>query len=122
MEIVYTGIDIIEISRIQKVIKTHGQRILNRLFTPKEQQYCLELTNPISSFAGRFAAKEAIAKALGTGIGRFIGWKDIEILKTSQRPEVSLPSRIYKQTGITKVVLSISHSREYATAVAIALT
>ncbi|QVE49011.1 holo-ACP synthase [Chlamydia crocodili] len=121
MQTAHIGTDIIEISRIRKAIKTHNQRMLDRIFTKKEQEYCLRLTNPYPSFAARFAGKEAVSKALGTGIGKIISWKDIEILKSSKQPEVHLPPRIYKKLGISKVLLSISHSREYATAMAIAL-
>ncbi|WP_375793368.1 holo-ACP synthase [Chlamydia sp. 12-01] len=121
MQIAHIGTDIIEISRIRKAIETHNRRILNKIFTREEQEYCLRLTNPYPSFAARFAGKEAVAKALGTGIGKVVGWKDIEILKSSKQPEVHLPARVYKELGISKVLLSISHSREYATAMAIAL-
>ncbi|AAP05214.1 holo-ACP synthase [Chlamydia caviae] len=121
MQTAHIGTDIIEISRIRKAIKAHSQRILNKIFTKREQEYCLSLTNPYPSFAARFAAKEAVAKALGTGIGKVVRWKDIEILKSSKHPEVYLPERVYKELGISKVLLSISHSREYATAVAVTL-
>ncbi|ACZ33289.1 holo-(acyl-carrier-protein) synthase [Chlamydia pneumoniae LPCoLN] len=121
MEIIHIGTDIIEISRIRKAIATHGNRLLNRIFTEAEQKYCLEKTDPIPSFAGRFAGKEAVAKALGTGIGSVVAWKDIEVFKVSHRPEVLLPSHVYAKIGISKVILSISHCKEYATATAIAL-
>ncbi|WP_100934732.1 holo-ACP synthase [Candidatus Chlamydia corallus] len=122
MEIIHIGTDIIEISRIRKAIAIHGKRLLDRIFTAREQEYCLEKTDPIPSFAGRFAGKEAVAKALGTGIGSIVAWKDIEIFKISQRPDVFLPTHVYTKIGISKVILSISHSKDYATATAIALT
>ncbi|VVT42755.1 Holo-[acyl-carrier-protein] synthase [Chlamydia avium] len=116
----YVGTDIIEISRIQKAIETYGKRILNRIFTKEEQKYCLKLAYPYPSFAARFAGKEAVAKALGTGIGKLVSWKDIEICKLSgHQPKVLLSPRIYKELNISQISLSISHSREYATAVAI---
>ncbi|BAE81310.1 holo-acyl-carrier protein synthase [Chlamydia felis Fe/C-56] len=121
MQMAHIGTDIIEIARIRKAIETHNQRMLNKIFTKKEQEYCLRLTNPYPSFAARFAGKEAVAKALGTGIGKVIGWKDIEILTSPKQPKVHLPPRVYKELGISKVLLSISHSREYATAMAVAL-
>ncbi|WP_139414355.1 holo-ACP synthase [Chlamydia abortus] len=121
MQIAHIGTDIIEISRIRKAIKTHNQRMFNKIFTKKEQVYCLRLIDPCPSLAARFAGKEAVAKALGTGIGKIVGWKDIEILKISKQPEVFLPERVYQKLGISKVLLSISHSREYATAMAVAL-
>ncbi|AEB41766.1 holo-ACP synthase [Chlamydia pecorum] len=121
MEIIHIGTDIIEIQRIRKAIEKHGKHILNRLFTIKEQEYCLKKAHPFASFAARFAGKEAVAKALGTGIGKIVKWKDIEILKTSSQPEVFLAPHIPASTGINKVILSISHSQNYATATAIAL-
>ncbi|WP_201456870.1 holo-ACP synthase [Chlamydia sp. 17-3921] len=122
MEIIHIGTDIIEIQRIRRAIEIYGQRILDKLFTVNEQAYCLKRANPYPSFAARFAGKEAVAKALGTGIGSLVKWKDVEIRKISNQPEVYLNPLVSIKTGITKVILSISHSREYATAVAIALT
>lgn len=118
----HIGTDIIEIIRIRKAIRTHGQRMLDRIFTKKEQEYCLNLGNPYPSFAARFAGKEAVAKALGTGIGKTLKWKDIEIVKSHQQPKVCLPPHVYEELGISDILLSISHSRHYATAVAITLT
>ncbi|WP_286027381.1 holo-ACP synthase [Chlamydia gallinacea] len=122
MQTTHIGTDIIEIVRIQKAIKTHGQRILNKIFTKEEQKYCLKLAHPYPSFAARFAGKEAVAKALGTGIGKVVGWKDIEIYKSMrQQPEVLLSPKIYEKFKVSQISLSMSHSREYATAVAIIL-
>ncbi|SPN73457.1 Holo-[acyl-carrier-protein] synthase,4'-phosphopantetheinyl transferase,3-oxoacyl-[acyl-carrier protein] reductase,holo-[acyl-carrier-protein] synthase,4'-phosphopantetheinyl transferase superfamily [Chlamydia serpentis] len=121
MTIIHTGTDIIEISRIRNALSVHGKRLLNRIFTEREQTYCLQKTDPVPSLAGRFAGKEAVAKALGTGIGGVVAWKDIEIFIIGQRPEVALPLRVYAEIGITKVILSISHCKQYAVATAIAL-
>lgn len=122
MQIPHVGTDIIEITRIQRAIETYGERILNKIFTKAEQDYCLKLAYPYPSFAARFAGKEAVAKALGTGIGKLVAWKDIEICKSSRKqPQVLLPPRIYEEFEISRISLSISHSREYATAVAIVL-
>src|SRR5579872_7504809 len=74
------GNDIIEIERIRKSFEHHGYRLISRLFTTKEQDYCLKHKDPIPHFAGRFSAKEAIVKALGTGFGEHVSWKDLEIL------------------------------------------
>src|SRR5277367_6192988 len=74
------GNDIIEIERIRKSIDTHGLRLIARLFTTKEQDYCLKYKDPVPHFAARFSAKEAIVKALGTGFGEHASWLDIEVL------------------------------------------
>ena len=75
------GTDIIEIERIRQSIDNHGYRLISRIFTPKEQDYCLKHKDPIPHFAARFSAKEAIVKALGTGFTEHITWQDIEITK-----------------------------------------
>ncbi len=116
-----TGIDIIEIARISKALEIHGERFLHRVFTLQERQYCLGKTSPTPSLAARFAAKEAVSKAIGTGIGSHLRWKDIEIIKVHNQPSVRLPQHIYEQFGIKKILLSLSHCRDYATAIAIAL-
>jgi holo-[acyl-carrier protein] synthase len=114
------GNDIIEIERIRQSIEGHGLRMLNRLFTTKEQDYCLKHKNPIPHFAGRFSAKEAIVKALGTGIGQQIGWLDIEILNDeSGKPVVYLSAHAKKLFNDPIIQISISHCREYATAIAL---
>ena len=114
------GNDILEIARLRRVIEAHEKRALNRLFTPKEQLYCLKYKDPIPHLAGRFAAKEAIAKALGYGIGKLISWKDIEILNNAQgKPEVFLSPALKTRFNSPTILLSISHCRNYATAVAI---
>lgn len=114
------GNDIVEIERVRQAIKAHGRRFLNRLFTPKEQQYCSQYKDPIPNFAGRFAAKEAIAKALGTGIGSKLSWLDMEILGNAQgKPEVAFSSAAKKRFKKPLCLISISHSKLFATAVAI---
>jgi holo-[acyl-carrier protein] synthase len=114
------GIDLIEIDRVKKSLDRHGNHFLNRLFSIKEQDYCLKFKDPSPHLAGRFAAKEAIVKALGVGFGAKIRWSDIEILNdTEGKPIVSFSSHIIDQFGHPKVMISISHSENYATAVAI---
>ena len=108
------GNDIIEIERIEQSIEKHGQRFLDRMFTPKEQEYCLSHKNSAQHFAGRFAAKEAIAKALGTGFREGTAWCDIEILNDP----LGKPIVILKNFD-ANVMLSISHCKNYATAMAI---
>lgn len=116
-----TGIDIVEIDRIRAAIQRRGQRFLDRLFTPAEQRYCQQHTvDPAMRYAGRFAAKEAIAKALGTGIGPFVGWLDIEIASLENgEPMVVLSKDLACRYQMPQIALSISHCRAYATAVAI---
>ena len=104
------GNDIIEIDRIRKSIDTHGLRLLSRLFTTKEQDYCLKYKDPVPHFAGRFSAKEAIVKALGTGFGEHASWLDIEIINDpSGKPNVHFSSTLDKKLNGTSMLVSISH-------------
>ncbi|HCP22718.1 MAG: holo-[acyl-carrier-protein] synthase [SAR202 cluster bacterium] len=111
-----TGVDIIEIPRIKQVLDRYGQRFLKRVFTPQEIDYC---RGRAPNLAGRFAAKEATMKALGTGV-RGVGWKDIEVVRAdSGAPSVKLHGRAASRAErlqVTEISLSISHSREYAVA------
>ncbi len=111
-----TGVDIIEIPRIKQVLDRYGQRFLKRVFTPQEIDYC---RGRAPNLAGRFAAKEATMKALGTGV-RGVGWKDIEVVRAdSGAPSVKLHGRAAtraERLQVTEISLSISHSREYAVA------
>lgn len=114
------GNDIIEIARIRQGIERHGHHFLSRLFTPREQDYCYKFQDPVPHFAGRFAAKEAIVKALGTGFGAQVAWHDIEILSDDLGKPVVLISDILSHRFEAPILLvSISHGTEYATAVAI---
>jgi len=116
------GHDIIKISRIQRLIERYGQKFLDRLFTRDEQTYCLKYSNSAQRFAGRFAAKEAISKALGTGFRDEVKWKGIEILPgNSGEPVVALSEEIRLRFDDPQIMLSISHCHEYASAVAIRL-
>ena len=111
-----TGVDIIEISRIRDVLNAYQTRFLKRIFTDVEITYC---RGRAPNLAGRFAAKEATMKALGTGV-RGVSWKDIEISrKESGAPSVLLHGRAARRAdilGLKDVSLSISHSRDYAVA------
>ena len=115
-----TGVDIIEIPRIKKTLDRYGERFLKRIFTPDEIAYCRGRS---PNLAGRFAAKEATMKALGTGV-RGVGWKDIEVIRAeSGAPSVKLYGRAKARAEMLKVSelsLSISHSREFAVAFVVA--
>jgi holo-[acyl-carrier protein] synthase len=126
MPIVGHGIDIVETARIRALVDNHGQHFLDRVFTPAEQQYCS--MNPKRYFehlAGRFAAKEAVLKVLGTGWRGGIAWTDVEITKeTSGQPRIVLSGeclRIAGELGIARWHVSISHIETHAMASAIGL-
>lgn len=118
------GTDIIEIKRIEQVIQRYGNRFLNRVFTPTEQTYCLRHKESARHFAGRFAAKEAIVKAMGVGFRDGVSWTDIEIINDHLgKPIVHLSGHLKQLADDLKtpamIHISISHCKEYATAFAI---
>ena len=114
------GIDVIEVERVKSAIEKHGERFLRRIFTEREIEYCSGRKKPHQSFAGRFAAKEAVMKAIGTGLSSGIRWKDIEILNDERgRPYVILHGRAKEMAGNLKIDISISHSDTCAAAVCI---
>jgi len=122
--VIGNGIDIVECVRIKSLIDRHGERFLNRIFTAAELDYCLRHKRRWEHLAGRFAAKEAILKVIGTGWRDKIAWTDMEITNDSAgKPEVKITGRtaeIANQLGIKKILLSISHTETYAIASAIA--
>ncbi len=122
--VIGVGTDMIEIARIQRSLERHGDQFLQRVFTPGEIAYCRQKKNAAESFAARFAAKEAGAKALGTGISRGVSWREFEVTRApGQRPELLLHGRaaeIAAHLGIRRVSLSLTHSREMSLAVVIA--
>lgn len=114
------GNDIIEIDRIEASIARHGSRFLDRIFTTEEQAYCRRHQDAPRHFAGRFAAKEAIVKALGVGISVSISWLDIEILNDGNgKPAVQLSPKVQEEFHHPQIQVSISHCKKYATAVAL---
>lgn len=114
------GNDIIEISRIERAIQRHGDRFLNKIFTPKERAYCAGYAEAKRHYAGRFAAKEAVVKALGTGFRLGISWIDIEILNDALgKPVVYFSKHVQALLGDVQCLISISHCREFASAVAV---
>lgn len=117
------GIDIIEVGRIQASYEKFGERFLNRILHPNEISYSLSHQTPGPFLAARFAAKEAISKAFGTGIGSLLGWRDMEVgRRESGEPYVILYDKglkLLRERGAQSLCLSLSHTREYAAAVAI---
>ncbi|GAB4455136.1 MAG: holo-ACP synthase [Anaerolineae bacterium] len=114
------GVDIIETRRIQRSIARFGDRFLRRVFTPQELAYC---QGRVPSLAARWAAKEAVAKALGTGIGD-VSWHEIEVVSNlRQQPSVKLhgtAANLAKQLQITSLQISLSHTKAYAVAFVVA--
>lgn len=118
-----TGIDIIEVARIAASFEKFGEKFLNRILLPDEIAYCLSHKNPAPFLAVRFAAKEAISKAFGTGIGAALGWRDMEIRrKESGEPFVVLHGKgaeLFAARGAKQLLVSLSHTEHYAAATAI---
>ena len=121
--IIGLGTDIVEIVRIGEMIDRHGESFLNRIYTEEEIRYCQKRKHCNEAFAGRWAAKEAIMKVLGTGFVRGIGWQDIEVLaEKNGKPFVKMTGGAgehARRIGIDEVLITISHCRTYATATAI---
>jgi len=114
------GNDILEIERIRKSIERYGSHFLDRVFTRNEQAYCNKFKDSELHFAGKFSAKEAVAKSLGLGFGSDLFWHDIEILNDDQgKPHVYFSEKILKRLTNPKVHVAISHSSHYTNAVAI---
>jgi len=126
MEIVGIGTDIVECHRIGRMIERHGEIFLTRVYTEREIRYCQERKRSTEHFAGRWAAKEAILKCLGTGWSKGISWTDIEIRNDSTgRPRVLMcggTKDLARKLHIADILISISHCRAYATAHAVAVS
>lgn len=125
MQIIGIGTDITECDRIARMLENHDETFKQRVFTSREIEYCGEGKQAVQHYTGRWSAKEAILKALGTGWSRGIAWKDIEILnEASGKPVVALFNKaleISQQLGIHEVKISISHCTCHAVAFAIAV-
>ena len=121
--IVGLGIDIAEIDRIEAAIARHGRRFIDRIYTPAEIEYCERFRNRAERYAGRFAAKEAAMKALGTGWSRGVRWVDIEVTRQpGGRPTLTLhraTQQHAQRLGVRQISLSITHSGNVAFAEAI---
>jgi holo-[acyl-carrier protein] synthase len=118
--IVGIGIDVAEVKRIAEVIESQGERFLKRVFTRDEVAYCQQFRNKYERFAGRFAAKEAAMKALGTGWSRGVRWVDVEVVRhRGRRPTLELKGearKIADGLGVKNIALSITHTVEQAIA------
>ncbi len=125
MRIIAHGIDMVDCARLKESIDSHGEKFLDRVFTPAEQEYCLGRKREIEHLAGRFAAKEAVLKVLGTGWRDGISWTDIEITnEPSGQPRVSLTGRcreIADELNLCSILISISHIETHAIASAIGM-
>lgn len=123
MNVIGTGVDIVETARIRDSLEKFGDRFLQRCFLPGEIEYCRSMKFPELHFAARFAAKEAISKAFGTGIGKQLGWRDMEIRKrNSGEPYVELHGKgleLAKARGVTGLYVSLSHCKDYSAANAV---
>lgn len=119
-----TGIDLVENERIRDVLARWDDRFTERVFTPAERAYCESKAFPIQHFAARFAIKEAVAKALRTGIGPHMGWDEIEVERdiASGAPSVRLHGAAQQyadQVGVARILISLAHTRNYAVAQAV---
>jgi holo-[acyl-carrier protein] synthase len=125
MDILGIGTDFVECPRIGKMVENHGELFLRRVYTDREIRYCQSRKHAIEHFAGRWAAKEAILKALGTGWSRGVSWTDIEVRNgPGGQPRVLVcggAKEVAIRKGVANVLVTISHCRTYATAYALAL-
>lgn len=118
--IVGMGVDIAEVQRIREAIERHGEGFLKRVYTNREREYCERFKNKYERYAGRFAAKEAAMKALGTGWRRGVRWVDLEVVRQSSgRPTLAIAgeaAKIAESIGVKSVALSITHTEHQALA------
>jgi len=125
MRIIGHGIDLVDCRRIERILREHDQRFLDRVFTPAEQEYCRRFHLQAERLAGRFAVKEAVMKMLGTGWSGIVTWKDIETTNDpAGKPMVRLTgevARLAAQQGINHVLVSITHTKGLAMASVIGL-
>jgi len=125
MHVIGIGTDIVECLRIAKMIERHGEMFINRVYTELEIAYCRERKEATQHYAGRWAAKEAVLKAIGTGWVKGISWRDVEVRNDrAGRPSIRFRGGArdkVEQLGIGRMLISISHCRSHATAYALAL-
>jgi holo-[acyl-carrier protein] synthase len=121
MSVIGIGVDLVECARIERSIDRFGDRFLHRVFTDGEIAYSMSMKFPARHLAARFAAKEAVSKAFGTGIGKAMGWRDIDVLKKpSGEPFLVFggsAERLAKERGVTSALITLSHTEHQAAAV-----
>jgi holo-[acyl-carrier protein] synthase len=118
------GIDLVENERMRKTLRRWSRSFKEKIFLPRERSYCDTRAEPWNHYAGRFAVKEAVSKAFGTGVSEHIGWLDIEVVRDRETgaPSVRLSakgSKLAKKRGVEQVLVSLAHTRHYAVAQAL---
>ena len=126
-QVIGTGVDLVENERIRILLEKWGDRFRSRVFLPSEQAYCDGKASPWLYYAGRFAVKEAVAKAFGTGIGPELDWLDMEVMKdpVSGAPSLSLNEHghiLAKRLNVDRVLISLSHTHNFAVAHALLIS
>ena len=125
MRILGHGVDLVQVERIERMLRDHADRFVDRCFTAEERAYCAPMKRAAEHFAARFAAKEAVLKALGKGLSDGIGWVEIEVRRSPEgRPSIHLIGRareIADEQGITSIFVSLSHTDSHAIASVIAV-
>ncbi len=116
-----TGVDLVENERVRELIERWGSRFRDRVYLPAEQTYCESKAAPWLYYAGRFAVKEAVSKAFGTGIGEGLGWLDIEVVKDPRTGAPStrlgpLGAELARRRGVSDVLISLSHTHHFSVA------
>ncbi len=126
MQLIAHGIDLVDCARIRDLLERHQDRFLERVFTPAERQYAARYHNQVERLAGRFAAKEAVFKLIGTGWGQGTAWTDIEVVNDpTGRPRLQLRGQthqIAQQMGIQEISISLTHAANLAIASVVALS
>jgi holo-[acyl-carrier protein] synthase len=120
MSVLGIGVDLVECARIERSLDRFGEKFLHRVFTAGEIEYSMSMKFPARHLAARFAAKEAVSKAFGTGIGKSMGWRDIDVhKKPSGEPFLVFgggAERLAKERGVTNALITLSHSEQHAVA------
>lgn len=117
MSIKSIGVDLCDVRRLDKIIREHGERFLNKVYTHGEIAYCTKKIDGSAGYAARFAAKEALLKAIGTGLREGINWKDMEVVNDELgKPDFKFYGKISSVLGNRRVLVSLSHTHEYAVA------
>src|SRR5690242_11075126 len=120
MSVIGIGVDLVECDRIERSLERFGEKFLRRVFTPAEIDYSMSMKFPARHLAARFAAKEAVSKAFGTGIGKSMGWRDIDVhKKESGEPFLLLhdgAKKLAEERGVRTALITLSHSDEHAVA------